>query len=68
MPQAVTKARIVQAIEALPEDATLEDAMERLLFLHRVETGWQQARDGKTATLDEVEARLKRRRQHQHES
>ncbi len=63
MPHATTKAKIVRAIEELPEDATIEDAIERLVFLHKIEVGLQQAREGKTVSLDEVEARVRQRRQ-----
>ena len=63
MPQATTKAKIVRAVEELPEDATIEDAIERLVFLHKIEIGLRQSREGKTVPLDEVEARFKRRRQ-----
>jgi predicted transcriptional regulator len=62
MAQATTKAKIVRAVEDLPEDATIEDAIERLLFLHKIEIGLRQTEEGKTVPLDEVEARLKRRR------
>jgi predicted transcriptional regulator len=63
MPQATTKAKIVRAVEDLPENATIEDAIERLVFLHKIEVGLRQAQEGKTVPLDEVEAGLKRRRQ-----
>ena len=63
MPQATTKAKIVRAVEELPENATIEDAIERLVFLHKIELGLKQSQEGKTVPLDEVEARLKRRRQ-----
>jgi len=63
MSQATTKSKIVRAVEELPEDATIEDAIERLVFLHKIEVGLKQAEEGKTVPLDEVEARLKRRRQ-----
>lgn len=59
---ATTKAKIVRAVEQLPENATIEDAIERLVFLHKVEVGLKQAQEGKTVALDEVEARLKSRR------
>jgi len=62
MSQTTTKAKIVRAVEELPEDATIEDAIERLVFLHKIEVGLKQAEEGKTVPLDEVEARLKRRR------
>lgn len=63
MSQANTKAKIIRAVEELPDDATIEDAIERLVFLHKIEVGLKQAEEGKTVSLDEFEARLKRRRQ-----
>jgi hypothetical protein len=63
MPHATTKAKIVRAVEDLPENATIEDAIERLMFLHKIEIGLEQVREGKTVVLDEVEARVRRRRQ-----
>ncbi|MFO8231801.1 MAG: hypothetical protein R6U20_03965 [Longimonas sp.] len=62
MSQVTTKAKIVRAVEELPEDATIEDAIERLVFLHKIEVGLKQVEEGKTVPLAEVEARLKRRR------
>ena len=60
--QTTTKADIVRAVSSLPEDATVEDAIERLVLLHKVEIGLAQARRGEVASLSEVEARLQRRR------
>lgn len=34
-----TKQKVIKAVQALPEDASIEDAMERLLFLAKVEKG-----------------------------
>jgi hypothetical protein len=55
MSQAITKAKIVRAVEELPEDATIEDAIGRLLFLHKIEVGLKQAEEGKTVPLDELQ-------------
>ncbi|PSQ83995.1 MAG: hypothetical protein BRD44_02595 [Bacteroidetes bacterium QS_7_67_15] len=63
MQQPTTKSKIVRAVEELPESATIEDAIERLVFLHKIEIGLKQSQEGKTLPLDEVEARLQRRRQ-----
>ncbi len=62
MPQATTKVAIVRAVEDLAEDATIEDAMERLVLLHKIEIGLKQSAEEKTVPLDEVEACIKRRR------
>ena len=41
------KQKILQVIERLPDTATLEDAMERLCFLAKVEEGLRRCgRDG----------------------
>lgn len=38
-----TKRKIIDAVEQLPEGASIEDAMERLQFLGKVERGLTQA-------------------------
>ena len=50
-----TKQKILQAVEHLPDNATLEDAIERLCFLAKVEEGVQQSNAGETVPhLDAV--------------
>ena len=56
-PQAKTE--IVKAIQDLPDDATVEDAMERLYFLAKVERGLEQS-EGETISHEEVKARFLR--------
>jgi len=53
-----TKERVVQAVQSLPEDASIEDAMERLLFLAKIERGLQQANAGQTISHDQVKERM----------
>ncbi len=53
-----TKERVVQAIQELPDDASIEDAMERLLFLAKIERGLQQADAGQTIPHADVKARM----------
>ena len=43
-----TKQKILQAVEHLPDNATLEDAIERLCFLAKVEEGVRQSNAGET--------------------
>lgn len=62
MPEPITKARILQAVADLPEDATLDDAFERLLVLYKIERGLKQAQAGNTMTQDEVETYFRERR------
>jgi hypothetical protein len=51
------KSDIIRAIQDLPEDATVEDAMERLYFLAKVERGLEQS-EGETISHEEVKARF----------
>ena len=48
----------LQAIQELPEDASIEDAMECLLFLAKVDRGLQQADAGETIPHEDVRARV----------
>ena len=51
------KREIVRAIQQLPDDATLEDAMERPYFLAKVERGLAQS-EGETISHEETKARF----------
>jgi predicted transcriptional regulator len=53
-----TKKKIIEAVEDLPDDATIEDAMERLLFLAKIERGLEQADAGKTISHMDVKERM----------
>ena len=63
MPSTSYKQRIMRAVSELPDDATLDDAIDRLIFLRKVEVGLEQADAGQTVSLDEVESDIRRRRQ-----
>lgn len=53
-----TRERMIHAIEALPEDATIEDAMERLLLMAKVERGLSQADQGQTLSHAQMKERM----------
>jgi predicted transcriptional regulator len=52
------KDEMVRAVQDLPEDATVEDAIERLYFLAKIERGLEQAEAGNTIAHDDVMARF----------
>ena len=54
----ITKSQIVQAVTGLPEDATVDDAIERLLFLSKIEQGLDHVRRGEAISHEEVKRRL----------
>jgi len=52
------KQKILEAVERLPEDATLEDAIERLCFLSKVEEGLRQSSAGETISHQDAVRQL----------
>jgi predicted transcriptional regulator len=57
MPQSA-KNLLKKAVDNLPANATVEEAMERLLFLAKIEQGTAKADAGKTLSHEEVRKRL----------
>lgn len=53
-----TKELLKQAVDDLPADATVEEAMERLLFLAKIQQGIAETDAGRTISHDEVGRRL----------
>ena len=54
------KQRVVEAIEGLPADATLEDAIERLVLLAKIERGLAELDAGQGIDHSEAKRRLLR--------
>ena len=55
-----TKEQMLQAIRELPDEATVEDAMERLYLLYKVERGIAQADAGQKVSQEEARTRMAR--------
>ncbi len=60
MPRNTAKQKIIEAIETLPPDATLEDAIERLVFLAKVERALAELDAGNGVEHTEAKRRLVR--------
>ena len=54
------KQKILQVVERLPDTATLEDAIERLCFLAKVEEGIRQSDAGETVSHAEAIQQIRR--------
>jgi predicted transcriptional regulator len=54
------KERVLEAIEKLPADATLDDAIERLVTLAKIERGLAQLDAGQVVDHSEAKRRLLR--------
>lgn len=50
--------RILEALQDLPDDATFDDAIERLVFLAKIDSGLAELEAGEGLPHDEVRRRL----------
>ena len=48
------KERAIEALKTLPEHATIQDAIERLCFIAKIEEGLRQSQAGRLVSHDEV--------------
>jgi predicted transcriptional regulator len=57
MTETTMKQRALEAVRSLPESATFEDVMERLLFLAKIDRGLAEADAGKLIPHEQIKAR-----------
>jgi predicted transcriptional regulator len=53
-----SREKILEALQDLPDDATVDDAIERLIFLARIDAGLAELDAGKGIPHEEVKRRL----------
>ncbi|MHC1726093.1 MAG: hypothetical protein AB9866_08835 [Syntrophobacteraceae bacterium] len=53
-----TKEQVIKLVKAMPDDATLDDVLERLYFKLQVDQGLAELDRGESISHDEVERRL----------
>jgi predicted transcriptional regulator len=58
MPTTTPKETILESLKLLPPDATLEDAMERLYFLSKLERGLAASEAGELISHEDVKKRF----------
>ena len=58
MPHRITRDEMIEAIRELPPDATVDDAIERLVLLAKTDEGLAQLDRGEGIPHDEVKRRL----------
>ncbi len=60
MSQQRVKDQMIHLIEQLPEDATVEAALEKLYLLYKIERGISQADTGQKISQDEARLQMER--------
>jgi hypothetical protein len=58
MPHRLTRERMLEALRELPEDASVDDAIERLVLLAKIEEGLAQLDADEGIPHEEVKRRL----------
>jgi predicted transcriptional regulator len=58
MAESNVRERVIEAVRELPDDATVEDAMERLYVLAKIQKGLEQAEAGQTVSHEEAKRRI----------
>jgi predicted transcriptional regulator len=58
MPSETVKQRAIEALQTLPEDATIDDAIERLCLIAKIEEGLRQSDAGHLTDHEEVKKRF----------
>jgi len=58
MPIPTARERILEALQDLPDDATFDDAIERLVFLAKIDAGLAELDAGQGIPHEEVKRRI----------
>ena len=56
--EATERQRAIETLRALPEHATIDDAIERLCFIAKIEIGLRQSASGQLVPHDEVKTQF----------
>jgi hypothetical protein len=56
----LTKAKLIQSIKDLPDQFSLEDVMDRIMLIQKIEIGMAQSDAKETLTTDEAKDKLKK--------
>jgi hypothetical protein len=56
----LTKKKLIQTLKDLPDKFSMEDVIDRIVLLQKIEIGLEQSQQGKTKSTAEAKARLKK--------
>ena len=54
----MTKTRLKEHLEKLPEEFSLEDLIDRLIFIDKIEEGLEQSKRGEVISTKELESKM----------
>ena len=56
----INKKKVLQTTESLPQEFSLDDLVERLIVLEKIEKRLEQVSEGKTVSTEEARKKLKK--------
>jgi len=56
----LTKEKLLQTINGLPDKFSLDDVLDRIILLQKIEIGLEQSQAGQTHSTDEAKGKLKK--------
>lgn len=55
----VTREKVIEAVKNMPEEFSIDDLMDKLLLLNKIEIGLDQSKNGETFTAEEAKKMIK---------
>ena len=52
------KSTVIESLSELPDEFSIEEIIERLIIIEKIDKGRQQVKDGKVNTEEEAKAKL----------
>ena len=56
----LVKEKVIEAIQSLPHQFSIDDVMEKLIILEKIEIGLKQVEEGKVFTTAEAKEKMKK--------
>lgn len=54
------KEKVLTTVHNLPDEFSLDELVEQLILLEKIETGLQQVKEGKTLTMEEARQKMQK--------
>ena len=54
----ISKDKLVKSIKEMPDKFSLDDVLDRIVFLQKIEIGLEQSKNGKTHSTSKVKEKL----------
>ena len=54
----ITKSQLIRTIEDMPEKFSIDDFLDKILLLQKIEAGLNQSENGETLSTEEAKERL----------